>query len=365
MAEVKVNLPSKGYSIHIEAGGLDRLGGFMGRLGLGGRALVVSDENVAVRYGERAMASLDGAGIAAALAVVPAGEEAKSLAVADTLFGRAIAAGLDRACPVVALGGGVVGDLAGFIAATYLRGVPFVQVPTTLLSQVDSSVGGKVAVNHPAGKNLIGAFHQPRLVVADIELLATLPARELASGLAEVVKAGVIADAAFFAYLERNAAAALARDPAVLTEVVRRSCEIKAAVVEQDEKESHLRMILNFGHTIGHAVEAAAGFSRYSHGEAVAIGMHGVALLSRLLGRCGDDTVAAVTGLLTRFGLPTTAEGLGVAELLDYLVRDKKSVGGAVSWVLAEGVGRVTITRDVPDEAVRRVLTEITRPGRD
>lgn len=362
MAEVRVNLPNGAYTIHIGAGGLDHIGERIRRLKLGHRALVVSDANVAALYADRALASLRRAGMSAELAVVPAGEEAKSLAVAELLYGWAIAAGLDRTCPVVALGGGVAGDLAGFVAATYLRGVPFVQAPTTLLAQVDSSVGGKVAVNHPAGKNLIGAFYQPRLVVADTATLATLPDRELASGLAEVVKYGVIADAAFFAYLARNAAAALARDPAVLTEIIRRSCAIKAAVVEQDERESHLRMILNFGHTIGHAVEAAAGFARYSHGEAVAIGMHAAARLSSLLGRCGPETADAVAGLLEKFGLPTTAAGVTADELTEYLARDKKSVGGTVSWVLAEDIGRVAISRDVTDEAVRRVLAEIIRP---
>jgi 3-dehydroquinate synthase len=361
VAEVNVNLPDGGYTIHIAPGGLDRLGALVRGLALGDRALVVSDATVAALYGGRAVAVLRQAGVNAELAAVPPGEDAKSLAVADTLYTKAIALGLDRRSPVIAVGGGVVGDLAGFVAATYLRGVPFVQVPTTLLAQVDSSVGGKVAVNHPAGKNLIGAFHQPRLVVADTDLLATLPARELASGLAEVVKYGIIADAAFFAYLEANSAAILARAPSVLGEIVRRSCEIKAAVVEQDEKESGLRMILNFGHTIGHAVEAAAGFARFSHGEAVAVGMHAAARLSAILGRCGPDTVAAVDALLARFGLPAAAPGYRPADLLAYLARDKKSIGGTVNWVLTGGIGRVAVSREVPEEAVLQVLDEITR----
>ncbi len=361
MAEVNVSLPAGRYTIHIAPGGLGRLGALVRGLALGDRALVVSDATVAALYGGRAVDALRQAGINADLAVVPPGEDSKALAVAETLYTKAIACGLDRRSPVIAVGGGVVGDLAGFVAATYLRGVPFIQVPTTLLAQVDSSVGGKVAVNHPAGKNLIGAFYQPRLVVADPGCLATLPARELASGLAEVVKHGIIADAAFFAYLEGNSAAILAREPGSLAEIVRRSCEIKAAVVEQDEKESGLRMILNFGHTIGHAIEAATGFARYSHGEAVAVGMHGAARLSSLLGRCGPDTVAAIRALSARFGLPTAAPGCRPEDLLAYLARDKKSIGGAVNWVLTGGIGRAVVTADVPEEAVRQVLDEITR----
>jgi 3-dehydroquinate synthase len=361
MAEVKVRLSGGGYTIHIAPGGLDKLGGLVRPLNLGDRVLVVADATVAALYGERALVSLRQAGMNASLAVVPPGEESKSLAAAETLYSQAIDHGLDRKSAIIAVGGGVVGDLAGFVAATYLRGVPFIQVPTTLLAQVDSSVGGKVAVNHPAGKNLIGAFYQPRLVVADTGVLTTLPARELASGLAEVVKYGVIADADFFAYLGANSAAVLASEPAVIGEIVRRSCEIKAAVVEQDEKESHLRMILNFGHTIGHAVEAATGFTRYTHGEGVAIGMYGAARLSSILGRCGGETVAAVAALLERFRLPTVARGCRAADLAAYLARDKKSVDGTINWVLADAIGHVAISSEVPEAAVRQVLEEITR----
>lgn len=360
MAEVNVSLPDGGYAIHIVPGGLDMLGDLVRRLKLGDRALAVTDANVAALYGERALAALRQAGMRADLAVLPPGEESKSLAAAEGLYSKAIAGGLDRKSPIIAVGGGVVGDLAGFVAATYLRGVPFIQVPTTLLAQVDSSVGGKVAVNHPAGKNLIGAFYQPRLVVADTAVLATLPARELASGLAEVVKYGVIADAAFFAWLGANSEAILAREAGVIGEIIRRSCEIKAAVVEQDEKESHLRMILNFGHTIGHAVEAATGFARYTHGEGVAIGMYGAARLSNIIGRCGPETVEDIAALLGRLGLPTAARGCRVEDLAAYLARDKKSVGGAVNWVLPGEIGRVAISADVPEGAVRQVLAEIT-----
>lgn len=358
MDDVKVNLPGGGYTIHVGAGALDRVGFFLGGLGLSDRALVITDSVVGPLYGARVAAALAGAGVAAELAEFPAGEGAKSLATAQELYGAAIGGRLDRRSSIVALGGGVVGDLAGFVAATYMRGVPFVQVPTTLLAQVDSSVGGKVAVNHPLGKNLIGAFYQPRLVVADPETLASLPARELAAGLAEVVKYGVIADAAFFAFLADNHAAALACEAAVMAEVVRRCCDLKAAVVMEDERETGRRIILNFGHTIGHAVEAASGY-RYRHGEAVAIGMHGAALLSSRLGLCGDEAVAAVADLLGRLKLPVTAAGCRPDDLLDFIARDKKSVGGRVNWVLLEAIGRVTVKDDVPEAAVRQVLAEI------
>jgi 3-dehydroquinate synthase len=360
MEEVKVSLPAGGYTIHIGQEALSETGRFLSRLGLGERALVVTDANVAPLYGARLADILARAGITAETVAVDPGESAKSLAVAEKLYSAAITGRLDRRSPVIALGGGVVGDLAGFVAATYQRGVPFVQLPTTLLAQVDSSVGGKVAVNHPLGKNLIGAFYQPRLVVADTAVLATLPARELIAGLAEVAKYGVIADAAFFAYLSDNHAAALAGDNSVLAALVSRSCSLKAQVVEQDERETGLRMILNFGHTIGHAVEAAAGFSRYRHGEAVAIGMHAAALLSCRLGFCDDATVTAIADLLGCLGLPITAAGCRPDEMMAYLARDKKSVGGKINWVLVEKIGQVTISDNVPDNEIRRVLADIT-----
>jgi len=360
MSEVRVNLPAGDYSIHIGPSGIEGLGGLITGMNFTAKALVISDSNVGALYGEKTLISLRNAGFDPELATVPSGEASKALAVAGELFSKAITRGLDRQSPIVALGGGVVGDLTGFVAATYLRGVPFIQVPTSLLAQVDSSVGGKVAVNHPLGKNLIGAFYQPRLVVADIDALVTLPQRELATGLAEVVKHGVIADAAFFDYLEENSADIIAKDDAAMTEIVRRSCEIKARVVEQDEKESYFRMVLNFGHTIGHAVEASGGYGRYTHGEAVAIGIHGASLISHYLGLCSARAVDRVRVLLERFGLPVTAENCRPDDLAVFLGRDKKSVGGAISWILLNDIGVVKISNQVPDEVIRRVLHEIT-----
>jgi 3-dehydroquinate synthase len=360
MDEVRVRLPGREYGIYIGCGVLAGLGKLAGQLGFGNRMLVISDTNVGPLYSEKALESLREAGFTAELVTVHPGEDSKSLTVAQKLFGDAIRLGLDRRSAIVALGGGVVGDLAGFIAATYLRGVPLVQVPTSLLAQVDSSVGGKVAVNHPLGKNLIGAFHQPRLVVADTAALSTLSERELSTGLAEVVKHGIIADAHFFEFLEKNHAAVMAREEAAMTRIVRRSCEIKAGVVEQDEKESHLRMILNFGHTIGHAVEAGGGFGRYSHGEAVAIGIHGACLISHYLNFCSEQTLRRICSVLESYGLPIRAQGLDQDELAVFISRDKKSLGGTISWVLLKDIGTVSVCNEVPDEVVRRALRAVT-----
>lgn len=360
MAEVRVDLAAHSYTIHIEAGSIHKVGPLMRRLPLGSKVLIVTDENVGPLYAGRLSDSLAASGFVPVVLTVQPGESAKSLPTAERVFTEAITQGLDRKSAIVALGGGVVGDLAGFVAASYLRGVPFVQVPTTLLAQVDSSVGGKTAVNHALGKNLIGAFYQPNLVVIDPEVLNTLSDRELKAGLAEVVKYGVIADQDFFAYLETQAEALLARDLDVLTQVVSKCCQLKADVVAQDEREESLRMILNLGHTIGHAVEAEGGYAQYNHGEAVAIGMHAAALLSKRLGLCEQSHVEALNRLLSRLGLPLTAPRYHPDTLLRYLSRDKKVISGKVNWVLMTGIGQVKITRDVDEPAIRAVLQAIT-----
>jgi len=360
MTKVQVNLPTGGYTIHIGPAGIGKIGELVGELKLAGKALVVSDDNVGAMYGEKALNSLADEGFKAELATVSPGEDSKTLAAAMKLYTKAITMELDRHSPIIALGGGVVGDLAGFVAATYLRGVPFIQVPTSLLAQVDSSVGGKVAVNHPLGKNLIGAFFQPRLVIADTSVLNTLPVRELSTGLAEVAKHAIIAAPDFLDYLEENHLAIMAKEQGPLAEIIRRSCQIKAGVVEQDEKEAHLRMILNFGHTIGHAVEASVGYGLYTHGEAVAIGMHGAALISRYLGLCSSETVSAVCSILRRFGLPLLARQCSPDELLAFFSRDKKRVGGAINWVLLKSIGEVAIVNQVPEDVIRKALAEIT-----
>ena len=336
MHKVRVELGAASYDIFIGEDLLPEISDFVRAQNFSHKALVISDENVGKIYGERILAALREAGLEPALHLVPAGEASKSLVVADDIFTHAIELGLDRRSPVFALGGGVVGDLAGFIAATYMRGVPFVQLPTSLLAQVDSSVGGKVAVNHRLGKNLIGAFYQPAAVFADLATFATLPEREIRTGLGEIIKYGIIFDADFF--------------------MVERSCEIKAEVVAKDEKEGGLRRILNYGHTIAHAIEKETGYARYNHGEAVAIGSLGAAYISEALGMIDDADVLRVRRLTERLGLPLFAEGCTVEGLYAAIFHDKKTVDGKVNWVLMEGIGKVCVRDDVPESIVRTAM---------
>ncbi len=360
MAELSVNLGPSSYTIHIDANNLDSIGSVLKKLHLTSKALVVSDYNVNSLYGEKVSALMKEAGFEVVRFLVKPGETSKSFDEANLIYTKAIENNLDRKSPVIALGGGVVGDLAGFVASTYLRGVPFIQIPTSLLAQVDSSVGGKVAINHPLGKNLIGSFYQPKTVLIDTALLNTLPDGELCSGLAEVIKYGLIADKEFLGYLNKKYADVFQKDSSTLAKIVHRSCEIKAQVVEQDEKESGLRAILNFGHTIGHAIEKNAGFGQYSHGEAVAIGMYGAALISLRLGLCGRDVVDAVRETLLRFRLPLTAEGCSPDSLVTFLARDKKTIAGKTNWILLKDIGTVTIENNVPADVVYRTLQDIT-----
>ena len=326
------------------------------------RYAVLTDSHVAQLYGEKLVARCHDATLQAHLFEFPAGEQSKTretwAAISDGLF----ATQLGRDSAVIALGGGVVGDLAGFVAATYLRGVPCVQVPTTLLAMIDSSIGGKTGVDVPAGKNLVGAFHQPRLVIADLDVLGTLPPVQLAAGMAEAVKHGAIADAAYFAFLEREAAAVTARDPAALERVVRRSVEIKAEVVAADEREAGRRAILNFGHTVGHAIEATAKFA-VLHGEAVAIGMACEARLAAALGIAAPGTADRVCALLERYGLPLERPATGtVDDLIAAMHHDKKARAGAVRFALPRAVGEMQgngttgWTVAVPEQAVREAL---------
>lgn len=360
MAEVKVNLGDHSYSIYIGSGNLSSVGQLLRDSQLSSKALVVSDDNVANKYSEIVLKSLLTAGFSPELFCVKPGEDSKSLETAMTIYTKAISLGLDRKSPILALGGGVVGDLAGFIAATYLRGVPFVQIPTSLLAQVDSSVGGKVAVNHPLGKNLIGAFYQPRMVLIDTNCLHSLPQRELSTGLAEVVKYGMIADEKFFVYLLDNYERILNKEEDVLEKIISTSCAIKAKVVEQDEKEAALRMILNFGHTIAHAIEIDTNH-KYNHGEAVAVGMYGAALLSTYMGLCPENVLEKLSILLKRFRLPLDVPECSPENLLPYFSRDKKTVGGKTKWILVEDIGRVTITSAVDTQLVQQVLEKITK----
>jgi 3-dehydroquinate synthase len=359
MRVVKVPLGERSYSILIGPGLLKRLGAECARLGLGARCAIISDTNVAPRFAKAAAASLTSAGFDPLLITVPAGERAKSLKAVAHCYDELARHRLERKSFVVALGGGVVGDLAGFVAATYLRGIDFVQVPTTLLAQVDSSVGGKVGVNLKAGKNLVGSFHQPRLVLCDLDTLQTVPPREFRAGMAEVIKYGVIYDAALFRRLERDLPRLLQKEPKTLTAVVARCCAIKAEVVGQDETETGLRAILNFGHTIGHAIENSVGYGKYLHGEAISIGQVCAALLSeRLLGLPGRD-VARIDELFRAAGLPARIRLTAAqrSRLFRAMLLDKKVCAGEIKFVLAEQIGKVRWGQKVPQELLASILS--------
>lgn len=351
----------RSYAIVVGPGAIDTLGSALGAAAAR-RAVVVADAAVAPTHAARAVASLGSAGIETSLLVVPAGEASKSAAHATRLWTELARLAIDRHTHVVAVGGGVVGDLTGFVAATFARGLPLWHVPTTLVAQVDSAIGGKTGINLDAGKNLVGAFWQPRGVVADIDTLATLPDREFTSGLAEVLKYGVILDADFFAWLEAEAAAVQRREPAALQHIVERSAALKAHVVERDEHETTgLRAILNYGHTFAHAFETAAGYGTLLHGEAVAIGMASAARLALALGRVGPDFVARQDALLTALGLPMTASDLAWAppaadELLAIMGRDKKTLNGRLRFVLPTRIGHVELVDGIDAAFVRRVL---------
>jgi len=362
VAQVRVDLGERSYPIIIESDLIDRLGSLVRSvLPRADRALVITDSNVAPRYGDRAMAALASAGIQALLTVVAAGETSKSLEQANQLYPVCLAAGLERSSVVIALGGGVVGDLAGFVAATYLRGIPFVQVPTTLLAQVDSSIGGKTGVDLPQGKNLVGAFHQPSLVVTDLSALATLPGREVAAGMAEVIKHAVIRRADFLDYLESNVRDIQALRPEVMGRVVESNCLIKAQVVTADERESGIRAILNFGHTVGHAVEASTGYGQWLHGECVAVGMVAASAIAREAGILREARLTQrLQTLLEQLGLPVRLPaGLSVESLAPLMNRDKKVQAGRIRWVLPVRAGEVVVTPEVTPEVVERALNSL------
>ena len=358
MRIVNVELGSRSYQIRIGQGLLRQLGSDCARLGLGKRCAIITDTNVARVYGEKATRALAAAGFDAVQLTVPAGETAKSLKSVQLCYDKLAAHRLERKSFIVALGGGVVGDLAGFVAATYLRGVPFVQVPTTLLAQVDSSVGGKVGVNLKAGKNLVGAFYQPRLVLCDLDTLRTLSKRELRAGMAEVIKYGIIYDVAFFARLERDMERLLQLKPHLVAPIVARCCEIKADVVGQDETESGLRAILNFGHTIGHALETISRYGKFLHGEAISIGQVAAARLSsKILGLPADDE-RRIRALFHRAGLPTEIKPTLAQRknLLGAMRLDKKVSSGEIKFVLARKIGLVEFGQRVPEHVLEQVL---------
>lgn len=356
---VIVHLPETSYDIRIGEFMFEKLDNSIKNFNFSDTAFIVCDNNVFPLYGEKIIQILSKAGLKVEFFIVDAGEKAKCLEVVEAIYTKVITLGLDRKSPIFALGGGVVGDLTGFVAATYLRGVPFIQLPTSLLAQVDSSVGGKVAINHPLGKNLIGAFYQPKLVCIDLNVLSSLPKREIYTGLAEVIKYGMIADANFFQYLDNNTDRILNLDVEVMAHIVARSCEIKADVVSKDERESSTRIILNFGHTIAHAIENVTGYTKYNHGEAVAIGMFGAVLISHRLGLIEIETVRKVSAIIRKFHLPIKAVGCSEQKIFEILFRDKKAVNGKINWVLINHIGSVIVHNNVPDELVKDILKEI------
>ena len=347
------------YDLLVGPGLLSRAGPLFADLPIGRRGVILTHRPLADRYAQPLVASLASAGIATAVLEVPVGEASKSLEEAERLYEALLDCGLDRRSPVVAVGGGVIGDLAGHVAATFMRGLPLVQVPTTLLAQVDSSIGGKVGVNLPRAKNMVGAFHAPILVLADLDTLASLPAREYRAGLAEVIKAGVIRDPDLLAFIEAHVPQILCREPAAVAHIIRAACAVKAAVVEADEREEGLRAILNYGHTVGHALEAVAGYGAYLHGEAVAVGMVVAARLSARLGLDDGALASRLVRLLEAVELPT-GHDLPSAALLGALRYDKKGRDGTPRFVLTTRVGQARV-QEVSDVATIAKAIEATR----
>ncbi|MFP4500197.1 MAG: 3-dehydroquinate synthase [Candidatus Hydrogenedentota bacterium] len=351
-----VALGERTYPIHTGLGNVDTLPALIEATGCKGAIGVVSDSNVWPHYGERIAKLITAAGKPWAAHVIPAGETHKRLDEIEKCCGTFLEAGLDRASLIIGFGGGVPGDMAGFTAAVFMRGVPFIQIPTTIVAQVDSSVGGKTGVNHPLSKNSIGAFHQPLAVLIDMELLVSLPERELHAGLAEVIKHGIIADADLFEYMEENAPAILARDLEALAMPVVRSCEIKAAVVAADEREQGVRANLNYGHTFGHGIEAATHYAHFLHGEAVALGMVAAGALGQSLGMVDEAFVARQRACIAAYGLPTAWPELPVHETLTHMRKDKKARAGTMKFIVPAGVGRVEQRTDISEAQARAAL---------
>jgi 3-dehydroquinate synthase len=358
---VHVSLGNRSYDIKIAPGLIDRLGRECARLKLGARCAIITDTNVGKRYAKAVFNSLATAGFSPALIIVQPGEGAKDLKMVQACYDQLAVHRLERKSFIVALGGGVVGDLAGFVAATYLRGIAFVQVPTTLLAQVDSSVGGKVGVNLKAGKNLVGAFYQPRLVACDLDTIKTLPDREFRAGLAEVIKYGIIYDANLFAQIERDLPKLLKREPKMLAAVVARCCEIKAEVVGRDETDGGPRAILNFGHTVGHAIENISGYGKFLHGEAIAMGQVAAAKLSHEILGLPERNIERIENLFRRAGLPVQIRlnSSKRQKLLHAMRLDKKVSGGEIKFVLAKKIGEVIWNQRVPEDVIHDALDEI------
>ncbi len=356
MKRLNIDLADRSYEILIGRGLLQRTGEWVMAIAKPSQIVIVTHPSVNRLYGEKLASGFSQANLPTHFIEVPEGEKSKSLEQAEKIYDKLLEWKCDRQTVLVALGGGVIGDLTGFIAATYVRGVPFIQVPTTLLAQVDSSVGGKTAVNHPLGKNMIGVFYQPKLVVVDLETLKSLPEKEYTAGIAEIIKHGVIEDARLFNFLERQFQNILAHDSKALEHIIATSCAIKARVVEKDERESHYRMVLNFGHTIGHAIESLTGYSTFTHGEAVAIGMVYAAKLSQLMGRCSEDVVHRITGLIENFGLPTQLPDLKAEDMIQSMYLDKKTAHKKICFILVKDIGSIEIVDNVAESFIKEAL---------
>ncbi len=355
MRKIKVELGSNSYEMRVGAGLLARTGLWLKEKGFSGKAVIITDTTVKGLYGDALSQGLTNAGFKVTTLEVPAGEEQKSLETAGRLYHELTSAHAERTTLILALGGGVIGDLAGFVAATYMRGVPLIQIPTTLLAQVDSSIGGKVAVDHGQLNNTIGVFYQPKLVISDIDTLKTLPATELANGLAEVIKSAAIRNKIFFSYLESTLGRIKSLDVAVLEETVFQTARIKAEIVEKDEKDLGLRSILNYGHTIGHAVESASDF-QLQHGKAVAIGMTAAARISNRMGILDENEVVRLKNIIEKAGLPTEMPNLKIEDILQAMKHDKKVLQDKVRFVLLKSIGNAFITDEVSPSLVEEVL---------
>lgn len=356
METITVDLGERSYPIYIDANILSSFGARLATFTTSKRVVIVTNPTVAKLYLEVVESSLKSNGIDVKVVEIPDGEEYKSLEWAGRIYDELISFKTDRQTPLIALGGGVIGDITGFVAATYMRGIPYIQVPTTLLAQVDSSVGGKTAVNHPKGKNMIGAFYQPLFVFIDVKTLNTLESREVRAGLAEVVKYGIIKSEELFSYLENNIDKILSLHESALRHIIKTSCEIKASVVEADERETGVRAILNFGHTFGHAIEALTHYKEYRHGEAVAIGMLFATKLSHKMGISRDDIVERLSSLLENIGLPLENKAYTATECIKSMLIDKKVVDGELRFVLPESMGRVSI-KDVYTKDCEALIT--------
>ncbi|MDR5693789.1 MAG: 3-dehydroquinate synthase [Armatimonadota bacterium] len=348
------------YPVHVGEGIVSLLGWALGKIASGRRVALLTHRDLHARYGEMVVRALEASGYEVTVITIPSGERTKSLRTAQRLYDCLASSRIDRSSILVAMGGGVIGDVGGFVASTYMRGIPLVHLPTTLLAQVDSSIGGKTAVNHPRAKNLVGTFYQPHMVMADVAFLRSLPKREVRAGLAEVVKAGVVGDPDLFLHLEQNHRRILSLETNPLVESIKRAVAVKVHVVEEDERDQNRRMVLNYGHTIGHALEVAAGF-RYRHGEAVAIGMALEAEVARRMGLFPEESARRQEELLRHIGLPTRPRAVEPMKVLEAMALDKKARGGKLRFALPVAIGHVEIVEDVPTS----ILEEVLRDGED